>query len=51
MTQDQSLREHLIYLLDGGGAHLDFDAAVAGLPAALRGVRPSGLPHTPWELL
>jgi hypothetical protein len=22
MTQDQSLREHLIYLLDGGGAHL-----------------------------
>jgi hypothetical protein len=51
MTQDQSLREHLTYLLDGGGAHLDFDAAVAGLPAALRGIRPSGLPHTPWELL
>jgi len=51
MTQDQSLREHLIYLLDGGGAHVNFDAAVTGLPAALRGVRPSGLPHTPWELL
>jgi len=51
MTQDQSLREHLIYLLDGGGAHVNFDAAVSGLPAALRGVRPSGLPHTPWELL
>ena len=51
MTQDQSLREHLTYLLDGGGAHLDFDATVAGLPAALRGIRPSGLPHTPWELL
>ena len=51
MTQDQSLREHLVYLLDGGGAHLDFDAAVAGLPIALRGIRPSGLPHTPWELL
>jgi hypothetical protein len=51
MTQDQSVREHLIYLLNGGGAHLDFDAAVAGLPAALRGVRPSGLPHTPWEIL
>ena len=41
----------MLYLLDGGGAHLDFDAAVASLPAALRGVRPSGLPHTPWELL
>jgi hypothetical protein len=51
MTQDQSLREHLIYLLSGGGAHVDFDGAVAGLPAPLRGVRPSGLPHTPWELL
>src|SRR5579862_530957 len=51
MTHDQSLREHLLYLLDGGGAHLDFDAAVSGLPAALRGVRPSGLPHTPWQLL
>ena len=51
MTQDQSLREHLTYLLVVGGAHLDFNAAVADLPAALRGIRPSGLPHTPWELL
>jgi hypothetical protein len=51
MTQDQSLREHLLYLVDGGGAHVDFDGAIAGIPAALRGVRPSGLPHTPWELL
>lgn len=45
------MREHLLYLLDGGGAHLNFDTAVTGLPAALRGVRPSGLPHTPWQLL
>jgi len=51
MTHDQSLREHLLYLLSGGGAHLNFDAAVADLPAALRGVRPDGLPHSPWELL
>src|SRR3984957_13579677 len=51
MTHDQSLREHLLSLLAGKGAHLDFDAAVADLPAALRGVRPPGLPHSPWELL
>lgn len=51
MTQDQSLREQLTYLLAGGGAHVGFDAALAGLPPALRGIRPSGLPHTPWELL
>ena len=51
MTHDQSLREHLVFLLAGKGAHLDFDAAVANLPDALRGVRPQGLPHSPWELL
>jgi hypothetical protein len=51
MSHDQFLREHLLYLLGGGGAHLDFDAAVADLPPSLRGVRPTGLPHSPWELL
>src|SRR4051812_30870696 len=53
MTGDQTarLREHLLYLLKGGGAHLNFDKAIAGLPAALRGARPPGLPHTPWRLL
>jgi hypothetical protein len=32
MTTDQtaSLREHLFYLLRGGGAHLNFDKAIAG---------------------
>jgi hypothetical protein len=53
MTGDQTaaLREHLLYLLRGGGAHLDFDKAVAGLAPELRGVRPAGLPHSPWRLL
>jgi uncharacterized damage-inducible protein DinB len=51
MNTDQSLREHLLYLLRGGGAHLNFDAAVAGLPPELRGARPPGVPHTPWRLL
>jgi hypothetical protein len=53
MTADQtaSLREHLLYLLKGGGAHLDFDKAIAGLPAELRGAKPPGVPHTPWRLL
>ena len=51
MDKDQALREHLLYLLRGGGAHLDFEAAVAGLPAELRGARPPGVPHTPWRLL
>jgi DinB superfamily len=50
MNQD-SLRNHLLELLGGGHAHLDFDTAIAHLPAALRGKRPDGLPHTPWRLL
>ena len=45
------LREHLLELLRGGGAHLDFDKAVADLPSAVRGVRPANLPHTPWRLI
>jgi uncharacterized damage-inducible protein DinB len=53
MTNDQtaSLREHLLYLLRGGGAHVGFDKAVADLPAELRGVKPPNMPHTPWRLL
>jgi hypothetical protein len=51
MNTDQSLREHLLYLLQGGGAHLSFDKAIAKLPKKLRGVCPAGLPHSPWRLL
>ena len=48
---DQLLREHVQYVLRGGGAHLDFEAALADLPVELRGSKPKGLPHTPWRLL
>src|SRR2546423_7887749 len=53
MTRDQTarLREHLLYLLKGGGAHLNFDKAITDLPAGLRGAKPPGVPHTPWRLL
>jgi hypothetical protein len=51
MDRDQALREHLLHVLRGGGAHLDFDSAVADLPAALRGARPPQVPHTPWRLV
>ena len=48
---DEALREHLLYLLRGGGAHLDFEEAIADLPANLRGTKPAGVPFTPWTLL
>jgi hypothetical protein len=51
MDTDKALRQHLLYLLGGGGAHLNFDAAIADLPPELRGRKPPGVPHTPWRLL
>ena len=51
MSEDKALREHLLYLLRGGGAHVNFERAFAGLPAKLRGARPRGLPFTAWRLL
>lgn len=45
------MREHLLYLLKGGGAHVNFDAALKGLPVTLRGKRPRGAAHSPWEIL
>jgi len=52
-TKDKNtlLREHLIYLLDGGGAHARFDDAVKDMPEKLRGVKPHGLPHSAWMIL
>jgi len=45
------LRKHLVDLLLGENAHLNFDKAVAGLPAKLRGTRPKGSPYSVWELV
>jgi hypothetical protein len=49
--RDASLRQHLLELLKGGHAHATFDAAVKNLPIALRGKRPRGAEHSPWEVL
>ena len=48
---DAALREQLVYLLKGGGAHAGFDQAIKGLPKKLRGAKPTNIPHTPWRLL
>ena len=50
-SSDSLLRKHLAALLKGGSAHADFDTAVKHFPAALRGKRPNGSPHSAWELL
>lgn len=51
MSNDQSLRDHLIKQLDSDHAHQNFDHAVKDFPVTLRGKRPDGGPHSPWELL
>jgi hypothetical protein len=48
---DHALREHLVYLLKGGGAHVHFMDAIEGFPEAKRGAFIEGLPHTGWQLL
>jgi uncharacterized damage-inducible protein DinB len=50
-NQDKALREHLLYLLRDGGAHVHFDQAVKDFPENLRGKKPDGQPHTAWRLL
>ena len=48
---DKAVREHLLYLLRGGGAHPSFEEVMSDFPIELRGEKPTGLPHTPWRLL
>jgi len=48
---DRSLRDHVLYLLDGGGAHATFDAAVGDWPVQLAGAKVANFPHSAWMLL
>jgi hypothetical protein len=47
----EKLREHVIELLHGGNAYPDFEAAITNMPVEKQGLKPPGLPHTPWRLL
>jgi hypothetical protein len=47
----KELREQLVQVLDWDHAHIRFDDAVKDFPPELRGKRPAGGPHSPWELL
>lgn len=51
METHAHLRDLLARLLTWEDAHVSFDTAVAGIPVAHRGTVPSGLPHSPWQLV
>ena len=50
-NKDKALREHLLYLLDGGGAHAKFEDVIKDFPGKLRGQKVSGVPYTAWMVL
>lgn len=48
---DQTLRDQLISLLDGGNAHISFDEFVKDFPVEKCGEQIEGLPYTAWQVL
>jgi hypothetical protein len=51
MKKDSILREHLQQLLKSDSAHQSFEAAVKDVSVNVRGKRPQGGAHSPWEIL
>ena len=46
-----ALREHLVRVLSWEDAHVSFDRAADGIPPGVRGERPPGFEHSPWQLV
>lgn len=51
MRTDKELREHLLYLLGGGGAHVDFETVIKDFPAEIINRKAENMPYTPWQVL
>jgi len=51
MSSHPVIRDLLAQSLGWSEAHVTFEDAVHDLPVQLRGTRPAGLSHSPWELL
>ena len=51
MKQSDPLRQHLVNLLTKAEAHVDLESELRNFPPELRGRKPHGAPHTPWQLL
>jgi hypothetical protein len=51
MDKDKALREHLLYVLRGGGAHADFGSVVEDFPVELINEKAANVPYTAWQLL
>jgi hypothetical protein len=50
-SANRELREQVVYLLKGGGAHVHFMDALDDFPSGKYGTFANALPHTGWQLL
>lgn len=50
-ADDRIVRDQLIELLRGGGAHIDFHSALKDYPESIYGTKPDGAPYSAWQLL
>jgi hypothetical protein len=48
---DRAIREHVRYVLQGKGAHIDYRAALADYPLSIINKKIGELPYTPWHVL
>jgi DinB family protein len=51
MKTADALRQHLTNFLTKAEAHVDLESELKHFPRQLRGRKPPGAPHTPWQLL
>ena len=51
MKKTDPVRQHISDLLTKAEAHVDLREALKNFPSKLRGIKPEGGPHTPWQLL
>ena len=51
VTKDRLLRDHLLFLLRGGGAHIHFEDFITGFPIKLINSQIEGVPYTPWQVV
>jgi len=51
MDNQKELREHIIALLEGGGAHIDLKKALKDFPVDKINKKVTNSPHTAWDLV
>jgi|SRR5882724_9101274 len=47
----KSIREHILYLLRDGGAHIDIETLIGDFPLDVINLRVPKIPYSPWQVL